>query len=170
MGMADPFPEEASMCVDLYLERQEAGAQENQLNCLFCGRGHDVLWQTTLNLGTGTRCTVGVCESCRTKLKPKKAPAQPDGFVHVDDFIDNHFQPAYARFVLDHFRRSAVCHMDFQPFMEKHLLFCTYQDKRYRVTGASRLGDIWLSADFKREVGYEHRVNVADCTEWSGQP
>ncbi len=172
MGMADPFSEKESMGVELYLERQPPlNAEDNrELSCLFCSRQNGVLWETTFNLGTGTKKTAGVCESCRTLLKPKEPPPPPDGFVHVDDFIDSHRKPAYARFVLDYFRRNAVCQMDFKPFMEKHLLFASWKGSRYRVTGASRLGDVWLSADFKRVDGYEHRVNVAELSEWSGQP
>ena len=174
----EPISEAHRMCVDLYLTRQEAGPEDNQLPCLFCHRGHGVDWDTTINLGTGTTITTGVCESCRTLLKPKAPPPDPDGFVHVDDFIDNYREPAYARFVLDYFRRSAVNLNAFWPFMQNHKLFCTYKDThgrgnaagRYRVTGASRLGDIWLSKDYGREIGYELRVNVADCHEWSGQP
>ena len=169
--MADPIPVAHSMCVDLYLTKQEAGPAENQLSCLFCYRGHGVMWEASFRPeGTGTIITSGVCESCRTRLKPKEPPPPPDGFVHVDDFIDSHRQPVYARFVLDYFRRSAIGQMDFRPFMEKHLLFASWKGSRYRVTGASRMGDVWLSADFKRVDGYEHRVNVAELSEWSGQP
>jgi len=38
------------------------------------------------------------------------------------------------------------------------------------VTGASRLGDVWLSKDFAREDGYEARVSVAACSGWGATP
>jgi hypothetical protein len=170
MGMADPFPEEDRMELTLYLTRQVAQFNEDQLGCLFCHRGHDVLWETSFNLGTGTKIISGVCENCRTRLKPKPKPPKPDGFVHVDDFIDDYRADPYARFVLDYFRRSSAALNAFWPFMKDQKLFCTWEGKRMRVTGASRLGDIWLSADHVREVGYEHRVSVATCTEWSRNP
>lgn len=163
-----------SLFLDLYLVEQAPPPEDDRwLNCMFCRKSHDVDWETAYRPeGSGTLITVGVCERCRSQLKPFKFKEfdRADGFVHVDDFIDDHRKPAYARFVLDYFRRNAVCQQDFKPFMERHLLFCTWKEERFRVTGASRLGDIWLSADFKREVGYEHRVNVAECSEWSGQP
>jgi hypothetical protein len=54
--------------------------------------------------------------------------------------------------------------------MKQHELFCEYEGKRYRVTGASRLGDVWLSADFAREYGYELRVDVEKCSVWGPTP
>ncbi len=161
------------MILELYLELQEP--EEPVLGCCFCHRDHQVKWQTTLNLGTGTTIGVGVCESCRVKLKPKAPPAEEEGFVHVDDFIDGHDGDPYARFVLNYFRLNAICNLDFRPFMEEHQLFCTYKGcawpaGRYRVTGASRLGDIWLARDFEQETGYDYRVNVANCHEWSPNP
>ena len=87
--------------------------------------------------------------------------------MHVDDFIDSDFgENCYARFVLNYFRLPAVLKMDFSEFMRQHQLFCTYDGKRYRCTGASRLGDVWLAEDFMREDGYDLRVDVADCTNW----
>ncbi len=173
------IPDEHLWCVDLHLTRQEPC--NPVLHCVFCGKGDPkfVEWEFSFRPeGTGTLLSKGLCEDCRTKLRALPAPKREGAIMHVDDFINNHREPAYARFVLDYFRKSAVNHAAFRPFMEKHLLFCTYQDTvgggatrgRYRVTGASRLGDIWLSKDFKREVGYELRVNVAYCIEWSGQP
>jgi len=101
--------------------------------------------------------------------------AEPEKkFTHVHDFIgygldrrgDNADMERYARWVLNHFSLSAVCKNDFDEFMKDHLLFCDYEGKRYRVTGCSRLGDIWLASDFKREVGYDLRVAVDDCSNW----
>lgn len=90
---------------------------------------------------------------------------------HVDNFIDyNYSEECYARWVLNHFRLPAVLKMDFEPFMKEHKLFCTYKDKRFRVIGASRLGDIWLTSDFKRNTGYEKRVDVDECSNWSDKP
>jgi hypothetical protein len=89
---------------------------------------------------------------------------------HVDDFIDDCDTDEYAAFVLDWFRRPAIAHARFGKWMAQFRLFCTFEGARYRCTGASRMGDVWLSADFKRENGYEKRVAVDDCKEWSRDP
>lgn len=90
--------------------------------------------------------------------------------LHVDDFIDGCDTDDYAAFVFDWFRRPAIARGRFGKWMDQFKLFCTFEGARYRVTGASRLGDVWLSADFKRESGYEKRVNVAECSGWSDAP
>lgn len=87
--------------------------------------------------------------------------------IHVDDFIDCHFgKEKYARFVLNYFRMPAALKFDFEEFMKPFKLFADWKDKRYRVTGASRMGDVWLSDDFDRECGYEHRVFVEELSNW----
>lgn len=48
-------------------------------------------------------------------------------------------------------------------------LFCQYKGKRYRCTGASRMGDVWLAEDFSRDSGYDLRVNVGECSDWSNK-
>ena len=87
---------------------------------------------------------------------------------HIDEFIDNPFNDdKYARWVFNHFRLSASLKNAFAEFMSDCFLFCTYKGKRMRCTGASRLGDVWLTSDFNQDVGYELRVIVEDCSEWS---
>lgn len=89
---------------------------------------------------------------------------------HIDDFIEDLETDAYAAFVFNYFRLPAILKSRFWPFMQQHRLFCTHAGKRWRVTGASRMGDVWLSADFDREVGYEVRVEVGDCAAWGPSP
>lgn len=94
----------------------------------------------------------------------------PEG-AHVDDFIWGHFlKDTYARWMLMHFRLPAVVKLDFDKHLEGKRLFCDYEGKRYRVTGASRLGDIWLHPDFKEDTRYEHRVWYTLCSNWGPQP
>lgn len=98
---------------------------------------------------------------------------------HVDTFIDygslgnkvleNEPHLGYARWMLNHFRLSAMLALAFAPFMEDHKLFATYNDKRYRVVGASRLGDIWLTTDFSSD-SYQVRVSILEVSKWSPQP
>lgn len=92
--------------------------------------------------------------------------------LHVDDFIDDSFtyktnSEKYARFVLNYFRLSAALTMDFEPFMKQYKLFCQYEGLKYKVTGASRMGDIWLSKDLTRDAGYDLRVCIEECSDWS---
>ncbi len=85
---------------------------------------------------------------------------------HVDDFIDNPYADPYARWMFMHFRLPSFQKAAFEPFMRDHKLFCTYQGSRYRVTGASTMGDVWLVKDFNKDHGYDHRVLVAACSNW----
>lgn len=42
----------------------------------------------------------------------------------------------------------------------------TYEGKRWRLMGASRMGDVWLAEDPLQVNGYDRRVDVAKCTDW----
>jgi hypothetical protein len=94
--------------------------------------------------------------------------------MHVDDWIDSPTvatdPTAYAKFVLSHMRLPAWKQNAFEPWMKQFKLFCTWGGARYRCTGASRLGDVWLSTDLSGERGYEHRVDVLKCSEWGPNP
>ena len=94
---------------------------------------------------------------------------------HVDDFIDHgvpgergqeDHNTSYARWVLAQFRFPASLAMATGKFIRRNKLFCTFRDEKYRVTGASRMGDIWLTKDFNQHTGYQTRVNVSDCSNW----
>ena len=62
---------------------------------------------------------------------------------------------------------SAVDSWVVEPIMKQHKLFCMWKDNPYRVTGCSSMGDIWLRSDFAENSGYDHRVNILDCSQWS---
>ena len=51
--------------------------------------------------------------------------------------------------------------------MQNFKLFCTHSGTRYRCTGASRMGDVWLAKDVKRDTGYDLRVDVTECSDWA---
>ena len=96
--------------------------------------------------------------------------------THIDTFIDygtsfcsdkREENEDYARWVLNNFRLPAQSKMAFEQFMRPFKLFCEYEGKKYRVIGASRLGDVWLTADFSKEHGYDHRVCVDNCSKWA---
>jgi hypothetical protein len=89
---------------------------------------------------------------------------------HVDDFIDDDDTHQYAAFVLDWMRTTAARQMRFGQFMSRFRLFCTHGGKRYRVTMASRLGDVGLSTDLAGDGGYSLRVAPDECADWSCSP
>lgn len=93
--------------------------------------------------------------------------------THIDDWLDaptprTDQEEQYARFVLEQFRWPAWKLGMYRKFVPP--LFCTYAGERYRVTGASRLGDIWLAEDFTQEHVYDLRVDVTKCNEWKAIP
>lgn len=85
---------------------------------------------------------------------------------HVVDFIDDPASDRYAASWFDSFCRPA---WDKLREPDTRQLFATYQGKRYRVTGCSRLGDVWLHSDFGEEWTYEHRVDVDACSGWASE-
>jgi hypothetical protein len=97
---------------------------------------------------------------------------KPD--THIDDWISawrsSDSPEGYAVFVLYYKRMSAGRQNQFAKWMDQFKLFCTWQGKTYRVTGASRLGDVWLQKDFNRDHGYDHRVDVTTCSNWKDKP
>ena len=88
----------------------------------------------------------------------------------VDDFIDDLHSDPYASWVLNHFRLPAMLRARFDLFMAKHKLFCSREGIRYRCTGASRLGDVWLTRDFNQHTGYQLRVDITQCSKWGDKP
>lgn len=107
------------------------------------------------------------------------AENKPAPMKHIDDWLDDVRMPgqitegeAYARWWLELARFPAWKQMLYRPIMTENrmVLFCTYEGERYRVTGASRLGDVWLTSQFSQRDGYEHRVDVAKCTDWGREP
>jgi hypothetical protein len=94
--------------------------------------------------------------------------SEPKEPKHVDDWIDTSFcKDEYPRWFFFLHRLAAVYQMDWRQWISQYKLFCTYQGIRYRCTGASRMGDIWLAEDHNRETGYDLRVSYTDCTDWA---
>lgn len=91
--------------------------------------------------------------------------------MNVDDFIwGNYGTHQYARFVFMLFRLPAANQLDFAEWIARYRLFCDWKGKRWRVTGASRMGDVWLASDFERDVGYDDRVDLEECSNWGAEP
>lgn len=95
--------------------------------------------------------------------------------THIDDWLETAVMSQddgtrYAAFFLHHARLSAVAQIAFAPYLGQIRLFCTYKGARYRCTGASRLGDVWLARDHERDTGYDLRVAVDECKLWGREP
>lgn len=91
--------------------------------------------------------------------------------MHVDDWLDLPAKDegeAWAKEFLNHCRRPAV-DKDY-TWIANNPLFCTYKGERWKVLGASRMGDVWLARDFNKVNGYDLRVDVEGCSEWSRSP
>lgn len=96
---------------------------------------------------------------------------------HIDEFVEfgsmsgqsinDDEAETYARWVFLHFRLPAVMKIAFDEYTKDLKLFCMYEGKKYRVTGASRLGDVWLTKDFNQDTGYQARVMVDQCNQWT---
>jgi hypothetical protein len=105
----------------------------------------------------------------RVELAVRRLLTNVEGLnMHIDDWLD---LPAkddaekLAKEFLEHCRRPAA-EKDY-AWIRANPLFCTYKGERWRVVGASRLGDVWLSKQFDRENGYEIRPDVDACSDWS---
>lgn len=90
--------------------------------------------------------------------------------MHVDDFVLRHDESLYAQWCFFLFRQPAWVQLKFLAYTKEFKLFCQHEGQTYRVTGASRLGDVWLAKDWERDVGYDLRVDVSSCTGWASSP
>lgn len=94
--------------------------------------------------------------------------------THVDEFVDDYSKDSesevYARWFLFLKRTPAIVQAHFHKFIEPLKLFASWKGKRYRVTGASRMGDVWITKNFEQDRGYEHRIDVAELTAFSDKP
>ena len=86
-------------------------------------------------------------------------PAKNDGERFAKDWFDKFCRPADEKWKMNGDNSLA-------RWLDDNPLFCTYEGQTYRVTGASRLGDVWLTLDLCKNQGYEKRVDVADCSDW----
>lgn len=96
--------------------------------------------------------------------------------MHIDEWIDDPIIPSndnfgirYAKWFFVWKRMPAWLQLSVNEFYNNAKLFCIYKSNKYRCTGASSMGDVWLVEDFKREYGYDLRVNVEECSNWSAE-
>lgn len=86
---------------------------------------------------------------------------------HCDDYIDDPTAPLVLRAFLDRARMPAHGMLSSDPFPK---LFADYKGKRWRVTMASRFGDVGITRDLRAECGYQIRVTVKRLSNFSDVP
>lgn len=110
-------------------------------------------------------------------IRPIGEP-EPPKKQHVDEWVKDmglddkpeDGEVMYARWLMMHWRMPACMANNFARFISPHRLFCTYQGMRYRCIGGSRFGDVWLTTNHNADHGYEKRVEVSECNQWSAKP
>ena len=98
-----------------------------------------------------------------------------DKETHIDDWLDKaacrqEMNIRYAAFVLHLRRLPATYYFAFIKLFGELPLYVKYQGEVYRCNGASRLGDVYLAKNYTRTAGYDMRVAVDGCSEWSDIP
>lgn len=86
---------------------------------------------------------------------------------HCDNFIDDPDAPPALRAYLAFARAPAHGQLLPRPHPE---LYADYQGQRVRVTMASCLGDVGITTDHRRELGYNKRVLVRSLSNFSNKP
>lgn len=56
----------------------------------------------------------------------------------------------------------------YEKFLELLIITCTYKGERYRVIGASTMGDFWVNKNVncKLSDSYSERVLISECTDF----
>lgn len=85
----------------------------------------------------------------------------------VDEWLDKSLfkcagnpELAYVHFFFTLHRFPAAEQSIHHPFTQQFELYADYENATWRVTGASRMGDVYLACDPKREMGYDRRVTL----------
>lgn len=93
-----------------------------------------------------------------------------DAGKHCDDYISDFAAPKCLRFFLFVKRLPAADQLLCREFGVRPRLFATHEGRRVRVTMASRLGDVGITAALDAEDGYETRVVVAALSDFGAAP
>jgi hypothetical protein len=92
---------------------------------------------------------------------------------HIEEWLEDRYitcpdDEKYARaFFTIKVAFNAAQSWNVSPIMEQHKLFCTYRSRRYRCTGCSTMGDIWLRKNFTTNIGYDLRVDINECSNFT---
>jgi len=106
------------------------------------------------------------------KIKELQLAQDLKQFTHIYDWIESPntkettIGEIKTKEFLDFRTTSALYQMENKDLEPKGLCTCLYKQKEYKITGASRLGDVWLATDFERKNGYDLRVSIDDCSEF----
>lgn len=103
--------------------------------------------------------------------------SNPDS-VHIDDYIDSFTgltdksqsdidMENYTKFFFMLHRLPAWMMHEFEEWINQYKLFCVYKGKKYRITGGSSMGDIWLNKNFKETHGYNLRVMINEVSDFT---
>ncbi len=84
--------------------------------------------------------------------------------LHVDDYLDSGIADPIAKEFLEHARRPAI-NKD-GAWLARNRPIVTWRGSDYLCVGASRLGDVWLKGDGPDNAFYDHRVDVAELSNW----
>jgi len=84
--------------------------------------------------------------------------------LHVDDYLDSPGADPIAKEFLEHARRPAI-EKD-HVWLTRNRPFVTWRGRVYLCVGASRLGDVWLKGDGPPNAFYDHRVDIAELSNW----
>jgi len=84
--------------------------------------------------------------------------------LHVDDYLDSPGADPIAKEFLEHARRPAT-EKD-HVWLTRNRPFVTWRGRVYLCVGASRLGDVWLKGDGPPNAFYDHRVDIAELSNW----
>lgn len=100
----------------------------------------------------------------KKKLRSKEARPTPR---HCDDYADDPTTPESLRAFLDRARAPAHGLLQPEPFPT---LFADLEGTTYRVTMASRMGDVGITRDFAQDTGYQQRVWLEHLTNFRSIP
>lgn len=89
---------------------------------------------------------------------------------HCDDYIYDPSAPVCLRWWLWVNRLPARDYYLVRRQGINPRLFATYNDRRYQVVTASRLGDVGITQDFSVDASYALRVSVAELSAFSDKP
>ena len=94
--------------------------------------------------------------------------------MHIDEWLDkmeeNPPEDENLKKVFEYldFRRMSAAYQGVKFYLRPMIkVFCIYNNIKYKIIGASRLGDVWLTTNFDADHGYELRVDIDDCSEFS---
>lgn len=110
---------------------------------------------------------------------PELEPQGVDAFI--EDFTRTSEPERYARLFFHLHRLPASLWLAFETWLATYELYCTHEGKRWRVTGCSRLGDIYFKNPEDAPPGsqpgawrgpyYDERgAFPSDCSDWSSKP